>query len=730
MTFRLFFALVFAFTSAAFVWETSAQGQGGAAGGAATNPGTAPPAQGSAAAPPTPAQDQGAGSPPVTFRVEINYVEVDAVVTDAQGRVVTNLTQDDFEVLEDGRPQKVAAFSLVNLPVERAVRPLFLGSPVEPDVQANTVAEGRIYMIVLDDLHTSFTNTPRVKQFLRDFLDRNFGVNDLAAVVHTSGRAVAGQEFTSNPRLLFEAVDRFAGKRLRSEALELNDALNSGRNVRDPQNERDLRLLDPLEMERAYNARITMTAVRDLAAFMEGIRGRRKAMLLISEGISYDIYDPFTNTSAGIILQQAGDAVAAATRANVAIYAIDPRGLSAFEEAIEAGGTPADVTPSQFSVIGSLTSSLRLSQQSLQVLANETGGFAAINRNDFAGAFERVVRENSTYYMLGYYPMNDRRDGRFRRIEVRVKRPGLQVRSRRGYVAPRGRAPASRTAASSSPLDAATSTALNSPIPTTEVPLRITAAPYKGAAPNAAVTLAVEMRADMFRFTEKAGTFLDRVQMAFSAVDAKGAIRPGQRHVLTMEMSAATAATARERGFRVVSEIALPPGRYQLRVAAAEEGANRSGSAFYDLDVPDFQRQGFWMSGVALTSAGASMTPTVRASDPLKDILPGPPVTVREFARNDQIALFAEFYENGATGGAHGIDLSTTVRGEDGRVVFENREQRSSTDLQGRNGGYGYAVRFPLTEFTPGTYVIRIEGRSRVSADSAPVGRDVLIRIR
>jgi hypothetical protein len=167
-----------------------------------------------------------------------------------------------------------------------------------------------------------------------------------------------------------------------------------------------------------------------------------------------------------------------------------------------------------------------------------------------------------------------------------------------------------------------------------------------------------------------------------------------------------------------------------LRVAVAEEGANRSGSAFYDLDVPDFQRQGFWMSGVALTSAGASMTPTVRASDPLKDILPGPPVAVREFARNDQIALFAEFYENAPGAPPHRLDMSTTVRGDDGRVVFENREQRSSTDLQGRNGGYGYAVRFPLTEFTPGTYVIRVEGRSRVSADSAPVGRDVLIRIR
>lgn len=684
----------------------------GAAAAAAQQPQTPPPA-----APQEP--------PAVTFRVEVNYVEVDAVVTDAEGRVVTDLTQADFDVLEDGRPQKVTAFSLVNLSIERPVRPLFAGGPIEPDVGANTIGEGRIYMIVLDDLHTNFTSTPRVKRFLRDFIERDFGVNDLAAVVYTSGRAIAGQEFTSNRRLLLEAIDRFSGRRLRSEALEINDALNT--TLRDPSDERSLRLLDPLEAERAYQARSMLTSVRDLAAFMEGIRGRRKSMLLISEGVSYDIYDVFNNTSAGFILQQANDAVAAATRANVAIYAIDPRGLSAFEEAIEAAGTPADVTPSQFSVTGRLQDALRLSQQSLQVLANETGGFAAINRNDFASAFERVVRENSSYYVLGYYPTNDRRDGRFRRIEVRVKRPGLQVRSRRGYVAPRGRAP-NRPPAPANPLNAATGAALNSPIPVTGIPLSFAAAAYKGTAPNASVALVLEMRADAFRFAEKGGTLLDRVEVAFSSVEANGTVRNGHRHVLGMEMSAATAALARERGFRVVSEIALPPGRYQLRAAAAEEGASRSGSVLYDLEVPDFTKAPFSMSSIALTSASTSATPTVRPSDPLRDVLPGPPTTVREFPRNDQIVLFAEFYENAANAPPHTIELTTAVRADDGRTVFENREQRSSTDLQGGSGGYGHTVRIPLTEFASGTYVIRMEGRSTIA--NTTIGRDVLIRVR
>lgn len=682
-------------------------------------------------------------TPPPTFRVEVNYVEVDAVVTDSQGNAVTDLTLDDFEVREDGRPQKVSAFAVVNLPVERPPQPIFASAPIEPDVQANTQSEGRIYMIVLDDLHTTFTNTVRVKRALRTFIETNFGSNDLAAVVYTSGRTTAGQEFTNNTRLLLAAIDRFSGRNLRSEALEINDALNNrppgefatrpgGSGSRNPSDLSGLPT-DPLEFERAQRARTTLTAVRQLAEFMSGIRGRRKSLLLVSEGISYDVLDVFANTSAGIVEQQARDAVAAATRGNVAIYAIDPRGLTAFEETIEVSGTPADITPSQFSVVGSLQNSLRISQQSLQVLADETGGFAAVNRNDLSEAFTRIVRENSAYYVLGYYPANERRDGRFRRLEVRVTRPGLQVRARRGYVAPRGRAPEAKpavTAADGGTMSPAATSALNSPIPTAGIPLSLFAAAYKGMAPNASVALALEIRAGQLSFTERNGTFNNRLEVVFSSVDEGGTIRGGSRHVLTLELKPETYAVARQRGLRVVSEMMLPPGRYQLRAAAAEEGGARAGNVFYDLEVPDFQKAALSMSGVALMSAASNATPTVRPRDPLKDVLPGPPSTMREFDRGDLLALFAEFYENAPGAPTHVVELSTTVRADDGRVLFEAREERTSADLQGGAGGYGYRPQVPLSEIPEGTYVLRVAGRSRAEGAGPGVSRDILIRVR
>ena len=188
-----------------------------------------------------------------------------------------------------------------------------------------------------------------------------------------------------------------------------------------------------------------------------------------------------------------------------------------------------------------------------------------------------------------------------------------------------------------------------------------------------------------------------------------------------------THARVRARGFRVVTQMELPPGRYQLRVAAAERG--RSGSVLYDLEVPDVYKAPLAMSGITMTSASAAQTASVSPKDPLAQMLPAPRTTLREFPRGDELALFAEFYENVPGAAPHMFDIITTVRGEDGRVVFENRDERSSTELQGGRGGYGYSARLMTNDFAPGLYVIHVEGRSRLGAQ-AGIGRDVLIRIR
>ena len=321
---------------------------------------------------PAPAAPQ-ADAPPVVFRVDVDYVEADVYVADAQNNPVNDLTADDFEVTEDGKPQKVTAFSLVNIPIERAERPLFAAAPIEADVQTNDHTEGRIYLIVLDDLHTEFTRTPRVKAAMRRFFERSFGTNDMAAVVFT-GRSNGSQDFTNNPRLLMSAVDKFVGRKLQSATIERLQ------NIRTDPATGGLRPGDDNQMmERSFNARNAMGSIRKLAEFMSNVRGRRKALLLVGEGVDYDIHEAvgLAGSTASAVLLDTHDAIASATRGNVSIYAIDPRGLTTGAEDLI---TVSSTMPEQGAGLNSLQNELRLSQDSLRVLAANTGGFAAVNQ--------------------------------------------------------------------------------------------------------------------------------------------------------------------------------------------------------------------------------------------------------------------------------------------------------------------------------------------------------------
>ena len=137
--------------------------------------------QGPPAQTPTPPADSNQ-QPAITFKTEVNYVEVDARVLDAEGRFVTGLGPADFQLFEDGKPQKVTIFSLLHLPVERAERPLFASKPIEPDVQTNLrTAEGRVYLIVLDDLHVHPLRSTLVRRAAHQFIERYVGANDVAA---------------------------------------------------------------------------------------------------------------------------------------------------------------------------------------------------------------------------------------------------------------------------------------------------------------------------------------------------------------------------------------------------------------------------------------------------------------------------------------------------------------------------------------------------------------------
>ena len=158
--------------------------------------------------------------PGVTFKADVNFVEIHAVVTDERGNVVKDLVKDDFEVFEDGKPRTASVFSLVDLPIDRPLAS-YATQPIAPDVRSITRSfDGRLYVLVLDDLHTSVLRSQLVREAAKRFVQQYVGENDLVAVVHTSGRDDAAQELTGNRQVVLGAVDKFIGRKLPSATAE------------------------------------------------------------------------------------------------------------------------------------------------------------------------------------------------------------------------------------------------------------------------------------------------------------------------------------------------------------------------------------------------------------------------------------------------------------------------------------------------------------------------------
>ncbi len=584
----------------------------------------------------------------------------------------------------------------MDIPVERANPLLFRADAIEPDVASNlTEFNGRVFLLVLDDLWTAPVRSRLVRAAATQFVRRFVGANDRVAVVTTGGGARTSQEFTTSRPRLVAAINTFVGRKQRSD----------------------------VDLERTMHARSTYGALRGLAEYVGGIRGRRKAIVWFGEGIDYDIDNPFSSPNADVVRQEMQDAIAAATRANVSVYGVDARGVGAgLDEAIELEGQP-DATGG----VAGIQDEIRRAQNSLRTVSSGTGGFAIVNRNDLNAAFQQMLEENSSYYVLGYYSTDERRDGRFREVQVRVARPGLQVKARKGYVAPKGK-PAATPSLMPGTASPALRDALESPIPTSGLGLSVFAAPFAGKAPASSVAVIVEIDAGRLAFAQQKGTFNEDLEIVMVAVDAAGKSPDGSREQIPLRLTAPTHDSVRRNGFRVMRRLDLPPGRYTLRVAAREANGGAVGSIAMDLDVPDFSKPPLALSAVAVASAWASRIMTANPDPDLKAVLPSPPTARRAFPANDTLAMFVDVYDN-VRSPAHRVMMKSTLTSDDGTVVFTNADERQSAELGGTTGAYGYAATIPLRGLAPGRYVLRVEAQSTLSKGEA-VLREVEFRIR
>jgi VWFA-related protein len=385
-----------------------------------------------------------------SFRATTLLVEVDTIVTDGKGQFVTGLTADDFEVTEEGKPQKIERIYMVTGSTMRAVSAQSPAPAPGTDAPAPTgdapAAPPRVFVLLFDLEHLQEGAFKRLKDAAITFLTREFRPGDVGGVV--LGSTMAGNQLTSDRELLLAAVrgakpstaktsrrlELLEWPRLNSEAEAVRIALVNDREVL-AQAVRRACQDDPLVCKRADPepmvlekarmivgelrppARRTVMTVQALASGLARLPGR-KTIILMTEGF-------FVEESWADLRQ----IVAAAARSNVRIYSLDGRGVDTRQVNDMHQLSPMDPG-------GSIPlEAYNTIEDGPNMLAVDTGGYPIRHTNAFADALTEIARDTSNYYVLGYSPASPAMDGSFRRIAVRVKRPGLTVRARRGYVA-------------------------------------------------------------------------------------------------------------------------------------------------------------------------------------------------------------------------------------------------------------------------------------------------------
>ena len=388
--------------------------------------------------PPSSATEPTQPDQPPTFRAGINFVRVDVIVTDRKGEPVGDLTAADFQVLEDNKPQTIEQFKLIRVdgnqkPGDEPLREIRTAYDQELEAAREDV---RLFVIFFDDYHTRDISALVVKTPLTRFIQSQLGPKDLVAVMYPL-TPLDGVSFTRNQASLVSAVEHFEGRKYKYE----------------PRNQFEEQYANyPTEEVERIRNQVVMTALRGLSVRLGSLREGRKAILYVGEGLgsmmpagmrNANAQAPIPGTSRpdspfeeavsffaeGDLMQDMREVFDAANRNNAAIYTLDPRGLATTEFHIDD-----TVSPEADRRI------LRQTQDTLRAMAEETDGRAIVNRNDLGKGLQQVVRDSSAYYLIGYNSSQAPADGKFHEIKIRladrVKSRGLQVRGRKGYLAP------------------------------------------------------------------------------------------------------------------------------------------------------------------------------------------------------------------------------------------------------------------------------------------------------
>jgi len=510
----------------------------------------------------------------LTFRADVNLVQVDVGIFAADGQPIRGLTAADFKIFDRNRPRPVETFAeITNTPAtELGVRAF---PNLVADVADNTHARvERVIVLVIDDLNIWKDRTSLAQAMAKRLIDGLIPHASIA-VLFSSGRGSV--ELTTDHGRLVSAIEKMKGQ---FHAMRATGQCTPG------------------TPESCYGFK----TIQDAARMLGDDPRHRKAVILLSESYGVDIRGLFDTMVAEQPEDRAAepwhanallDMMNALRRANVTLYTIDPRGRlqTPEERSRESRGT---------NPILRMSDPQYWSQEGLQLMADAAGGFAVVDTNDFDRGLDRIVADLDHYYLLGFRP--DPRDDRWHNIRVVVDIPGVTVRYRKGY------------RLSSSPAVPKNSDPLielsAGVLPRTDLPLRLFATPMRATTRSTTVRAVIEARGPREKLKRADGTLGDSVSLTVLAADLK-------QHKVTERVSrneevvvAGSGAPERDEvSYQVETEMTLRPGLYQLRASLASRAFASAGSVYLMIDVPAAPKAGVSIGPVIIgTNAGAART--------------------------------------------------------------------------------------------------------------------------
>jgi VWFA-related protein len=605
--------------------------------------------------PPAPAPAD-ASQPPV-FRSGINFVRVDVILTDKAGNPIADLQPADFDITEDNKPQKIETFKFIKLDggvaasINEPVREIRTDYDEENEAARDDV---RLFAVFLDDYHVRRGSSLSVRKQLATFVENNLGPSDMIGVMYPL-ESTASVRMTRNHSAVMRGLQQFLGRKFEYE----------------PKNQYEESYAHyPTEIVEKIRNQVSLSALKALIVHMGSLKEGRKALILVSEGYTSlvppqmrnadaqmpgvgnpaygnptaGVNDPMedrANWLAGLDMDSdLRDVYDMANKNNVAIYAVDPRGLPVFEFDINEG-------------INIQTDSKYLSStmDTLRVLADNTDGRAIVNRNDLAAGMKQITRDQSAYYLIGYNSSQAPADGKFHEIKVRVKRPGVQVRARKGYWAlnaeQTARATAPPKAAVPKPVEAAINSAIARPSRASVV--RTWIGTSRGENGKTRVTFVWEPLPKAPGDHPDGREEPSRVSLMALGTDGSLVFRGRVPDVAVASTSpaagvaAANASGSAARGAqRVVFD--AKPGKVQLRVSVEGSSSQVLDSEVRELTVPDLT--------APQPTLGTPLVLRARTLPELNRLKADPdaiPTASREFSRTDRLVVRVPVYGPGGT---------------------------------------------------------------------------------